>query len=325
MVINEGVMDVSVCMITYKHEEYIARAIEGVLAQEFNGRVELVIRDDASPDSTRETCKQYQARYPDKIRLLPLQPNIGMMPNFIRAMDECKGKYIALCEGDDYWTDPLKLQKQVDLLESNPDWVASTHNVFFVDERNRGKEPQLFSAKASQCLAIEDVAPTRGYHTASMVIRASVYHDVCLPWLRKGYRSGDKVMALTLLMAGKVYYSSEPMAVYRRHADGASTSPNLDQFMQSDVKFYTDFAKALQGADKRYVEQCALYYRVAALQYQIKNKPHMGLLFTYVGLLPWANRSQFLPWTKYKFMGKELYWKAKAKAKAALLGRKNAS
>ena len=113
---------VSICMITYNHEKYIAQAIEGILMQNFEFQVELVIGEDNSKDNTRKICDDYAKKYPQIIRLLPTAVNLGMMPNFVRTLKECKGKYIALCEGDDYWSDPFKLQKQFDFLEANEDY-----------------------------------------------------------------------------------------------------------------------------------------------------------------------------------------------------------
>ncbi len=113
---------VSVCMITYNHEAFIAQAIEGVLAQQTNFRVELVIGEDCSKDGTRKICEQYAEKHPDIIRLLPSETNFGALKNFFRTLFDCRGKYIAICDGDDYWTDPLKLQDQADFLEQNPDY-----------------------------------------------------------------------------------------------------------------------------------------------------------------------------------------------------------
>jgi len=112
---------VSIICITYNHEPYIAEAIEGVLMQKCSFPIELVIGEDCSTDNTRKICEEY-ANKSELIKLLPTETNLGMMPNFIRTLQSCTGKYIAMCEGDDYWTDPLKLQKQVDFLEANAEY-----------------------------------------------------------------------------------------------------------------------------------------------------------------------------------------------------------
>jgi glycosyltransferase involved in cell wall biosynthesis len=117
---------VSVCMITYNHASYVEKAIKGILLQEVNFRYELVIGEDNSTDETREICEQYERDYPEIIRLLPKEPRKGMSKNFLETIQKCEGKYIAFCEGDDYWTDPNKLQLQVDFLENNPTFVLSS-------------------------------------------------------------------------------------------------------------------------------------------------------------------------------------------------------
>ncbi|WP_418263880.1 glycosyltransferase family 2 protein [Flavobacterium faecale] len=115
---------VSIIMITYGHEKFIQQAVEGVLMQECDFDIELIIADDCSPDSTGEIVTSIIENYPRGawIKYIKHEKNIGMMPNFIFALQQCQGKYIALCEGDDYWTDPLKLQKQVDFLVANKDY-----------------------------------------------------------------------------------------------------------------------------------------------------------------------------------------------------------
>ena len=96
---------VSICVITYNQEKYIAQAIDGVLMQQTDFPIELIIGEDCSPDNTRKICLDYKNKYPDKIKLLLPDKNKGSMRNFIDTMQAANGKYIALCEGDDYWTD----------------------------------------------------------------------------------------------------------------------------------------------------------------------------------------------------------------------------
>ena len=111
---------VSVCMTAYNHAPYIGRAIEGVLSQRTTFAVELVLSDDCSPDGTGAICRDYAARYPDRIRLLTGDVNVGMRANYRRTIEACRGRYVAMCDGDDWWCDPLKLQRQVEALEADP-------------------------------------------------------------------------------------------------------------------------------------------------------------------------------------------------------------
>lgn len=118
---------VSVVTITYNHAPYIAKCIEGVLMQRVNFPMEFIIADDCSTDGTREICEEYAAKYPDLIHVLSSAGNVGAVENEQRAFWGARGKYIATCEGDDYWTDPLKLQRQVEFLETHPDFSVCFH------------------------------------------------------------------------------------------------------------------------------------------------------------------------------------------------------
>jgi glycosyltransferase involved in cell wall biosynthesis len=116
---------VSICCITYNHEKFITEAIDSFLMQITTFPFEIIIGEDCSTDETMGIIKNYQSRYPNLIRIIASDTNIGMQKNFIRTLEACTGKYIALCEGDDYWTDPLKLQKQIDFLDRNKEYVIT--------------------------------------------------------------------------------------------------------------------------------------------------------------------------------------------------------
>lgn len=128
---DENDILVSVWMTTYNHESYISEAIEGVLNQKTNFSYELIIGEDNSTDNTRQICLDYENKYPGTIKLILNNQNIGLIANYNMTLQKCKGKYVAYCDGDDYWSDPLKLQKQVDFLERNEslDLVCTDKNV----------------------------------------------------------------------------------------------------------------------------------------------------------------------------------------------------
>ena len=110
---------VSVCVTTYNHAEYIGQALDSILSQRTSFEVEVVVGDDCSSDSTAEVVRHYAERYPDRVRLLTTQHNMGMRANYRRTIEAARGEYIAICDGDDFWTDEEKLQRQVEVLESN--------------------------------------------------------------------------------------------------------------------------------------------------------------------------------------------------------------
>ena len=110
---------VSVCMITYNHERFIAQAIESVLEQKTTFDFELVIGEDCSTDETGKIVMSYAEKYPDKVRAIFREKNIGATHNFINTLNQCRGQYVALLEGDDYWIDPMKLELQIRVMEGN--------------------------------------------------------------------------------------------------------------------------------------------------------------------------------------------------------------
>ena len=130
---------VSVHMITYNHEPYIVNAIEGVIKQETNFPFEVLIGEDCSTDSTRRIVLNFQKKYPDIIRVITSDENVGAKKNTIRTFKACRGEYIATCEGDDNWHSPYKLQKQVDYLSSHRSCglVYSSYDVFHVKSNRR--------------------------------------------------------------------------------------------------------------------------------------------------------------------------------------------
>jgi len=125
---------VSVCLITYRHPQFIREAIEGVMMQQTSFPVQLVIGEDCSGDSTREICEGLERKYAGRIRLLPSDRNYGQNNNLYRTLKACTGNYIALFEGDDYWTDPHKLQRQVDFLQAHPECVLCFHGIYSINE-----------------------------------------------------------------------------------------------------------------------------------------------------------------------------------------------
>jgi glycosyltransferase involved in cell wall biosynthesis len=126
---------ISVGVMGYNQEKYVRQAMDSVLAQQCSYPFEIVISDDASLDNTRAILEEYQQKHPGIIRLLPRAPNKGVLRNYADVVKECKGKYIAFCHCDDYWHDPLKLQKQVDFMEQNPGYgLVHTDADFYLEK-----------------------------------------------------------------------------------------------------------------------------------------------------------------------------------------------
>ena len=204
---------VSVHMITYNHEPYIAQAIEGVLMQETAFPVELVVGEDCSTDRTREIVLDYQRRRPDFIRVLTTEHNVGMMGNSLRTAYACRGKYIAFCEGDDYWHRPRKLEKQVSVLESDPavGLVDSGYDLHFIDTGRR-----------SRWYPVPEKRSTYKDKFTMMLTRAYQYPHICTVCIRRDlllsiYRDSPDAFSYEFLMADtQVWLEASRRAEMRR-------------------------------------------------------------------------------------------------------------
>lgn len=210
---------VSVCMITYNHEDYIIQAIEGVLAQQANFDIELVIGEDCSTDSTRAKIVDLVDRYPSKIILLEKTQNLGISANFFKTVDACRGKYIAICEGDDYWTDPLKLMKQVEFLEEHSEYTACAHQSMVIYQ-DKETDSHVFKENVSETLVMKDVISARPFHTASLLFKAELLKIAPLP---SGITSCDRALFMLCAAFGPIKYINDPMCVYRKSSSGVST------------------------------------------------------------------------------------------------------
>lgn len=212
---------VSVCMITYGHEQFIQQAIEGVLMQNVEFDVELIIADDNSPDYTEQVVLDIINNNPKGkwIKYTKHKINKGMMPNFIWALEECNGKYIALCEGDDYWTDPYKLQKQVDFLEKHQDYsiCAGVAREFHEKDRFSKYFPDI---KANTTYSIEDFIFGNLTGTCTLIFNTN-YLRLIPDWFNK-VSFGDWALVLTLMHKSnrKIMVLNEKIGCYRIHENG---------------------------------------------------------------------------------------------------------
>lgn len=211
---------VSVCMITYNHEKYIREAIEGVLMQECDFEVELIIANDCSPDETNKIVFDIIKTHPRGhwIKYTEHRENKGMMPNFIWALEQCQGKYIALCDGDDYWTDTFKLQKQVDFLDANPDYVLHFHNAEVIKNvKNKKNERRKFYNIYNKTeYTANDVLASWLIPTASIVFKNVITK---YPLFFKEAVFGDLALQVYLCEYGKMFALDEVMSIYRINDD----------------------------------------------------------------------------------------------------------
>ena len=211
---------VSIFSLAYNHESYIEKAIESWLMQKTNFRFEAVIGEDHSTDRTREIVFSYAKKYPEIIRVIHSESNVGIRENAKRTRAACRGKYVAFCEGDDYWIDPNKLQRQVDFMEANPDFSICFHDAIVLQD-NKSQPPKYFVSKnQKEISSTEDVIEKYYIPTASMLLRSTYIED--LPdWFKHVY-NGDWALQLFLSTKGKIKYIDELMSVYRKNEGGLS-------------------------------------------------------------------------------------------------------
>lgn len=135
---NNSSVTVSVLCCSYNHEKFIRKALEGIVNQKTKFAYEVIVADDASTDETQKIIREFAEKYPDKIHCILREKNVGIGPNYFDALQQVKGKYLAICDGDDYWSDPEKLQRQVDYMEAHPDYTVCCAS--FVRHEHRGDE-----------------------------------------------------------------------------------------------------------------------------------------------------------------------------------------
>lgn len=215
-------MKASVLIITYNHEPFIEQAVQSALMQETPFDFEIVIGEDCSTDRTREIVLGLQKRFPEQIRLLLPNSNLGANANFVQTLKACQGEYIALLEGDDYWTCSHKLCSQVSLLEARPDLSLCTHEALSVWPDGRA-EGFVASRRVpiKDIYTLDDVVQRHFLPTASMVMRASSLWP--LPPHLNAIPAVDWLLHVMLARAGKIAFINELWSVYRIHEGGLTS------------------------------------------------------------------------------------------------------
>jgi len=206
-------------MVTYNHERYINQAIKSIVNQKTNFPIKLFIGEDYSTDRTRTICLEMKEKYPGKIELILNEKNIGPLRNAANVYDTCikYGKYTAICEGDDYWTDNKKLQKQVDFLEANDDFNISCHRAIYLNEKNKTFSKPQHPDKTVFTQA--DIANHNLIQSLTAVYRNKAFKELPEAYFKS--ISGDYFINMMISKTGNIKYLPETMAVYRQQSMGA--------------------------------------------------------------------------------------------------------
>lgn len=258
-------MKLSVMMITYNHERFIAGAIQSVLDQRTTFDYEIVIGEDCSTDRTREIVMNFRRRHPQRIVLVLRDKNAGMMRNLVDVLAACKGEYIAMLEGDDYWTCPQKLQRQVDFLEANPDYAISCGRSQILDQMGSGL-PAVLPANAAGPYTIENLLKGNFIMTSTVVYRwRSLGH---LPNWFDEMAMGDWPLHALMAQFGKIHLMDDVLSVYRVHNGGAWSTRSQVSRLKATIRMLTKLDQELGFRYKREInatitESYAQWARIA--------------------------------------------------------------
>ncbi len=212
----------SVCFITYNHANFVRQALDSVLMQQCSYDMEIVVSDDCSTDGTAEIVKEYAAKHSDKIRLNVLEKNVGMTLNWVSSMNACTGEYIALLEGDDYWTDENKLQRQVEFLDKHPELSFAAHDVAPVFEPGMAQKDGLLHLAESGTFTLHDYLGRAGFvQTGTVMLRRSMMPPFP-EWTDARVKCIDFLVYLLLASRAPFYYEAVVRSVYRLHTGGIS-------------------------------------------------------------------------------------------------------
>lgn len=271
---------VTIRCITYNHEPYIRQCLEGFVMQKTNFRFEAIVHDDASTDGTADIIREFADKYPGIIKPIFETENLYSKHDgsIRRIMDaHTHGKYVAICEGDDYWTDPLKLQKQVDFMEGHPDHsLCGTNGI--IKFQGYDKKERLFNQiKKSKELFPKDIIGHWLLPTAGILFKKEIYNNYP-DWTKKIY-SGDLILLLLSMNQGRIFAFSDVCCVYRRDiTNKSSVSINVRktksrEFVRNQhILLYSEFNNYTEGKYNVYIQPLIERYADEAKVYKALNK-----------------------------------------------------
>ena len=226
---------VSVSIVTFQQAQYIRQALDSVLMQQVDFPIEICLGEDGSTDGTREICLEYASKHPDKMRLFlrdranPARQKyrIPFMHNSIQILKACRGEYISFLDGDDYWTDALKLQKQVDFLATHPDCSVCFHRVPVVRDTESASRYTIGPSEVKPLYDFWELLGSFAVQTGSTVFRNGLIDE--LPNWFYTLPMGDWPYLFLLSEKGNIGYIDEAMSVYRSHEHGAWSATSDEQ------------------------------------------------------------------------------------------------
>lgn len=238
---------VSIRCLVYNHEPYLRQCLEGFVMQKTNFPFEAIVHDDASTDGSAAIIREYAEKYPDIIKpIYETENQYSKRDGSLRRImnEHTRGKYVAICEGDDYWIDPLKLQKQVDFLEANPEYVMSHTSIkYYFHNQKRfvaSRDIQINKAYKGTDQAIDILFSNYRIQTVSVIYRRNVAESVCRfdTFLFSGrFLQGDTQLWYSLCRCGKIHFLPEVTAVYRKNDGSVTATKNVKKRVRFMLSF----------------------------------------------------------------------------------------
>lgn len=265
-------MKLSVFVVTYNQEKYIRQCLDSILMQKVDFDYEVVIGEDHGTDGTRAICEEYAAKYP-QIRLLPLTENLGVAGNWRRVLLECKGEYIAMCEGDDYWLDDNKLQKQVDFLDRNPKYSGCFHNANKVDDDGRVLGVMHNSNMCGE-YNFDNIVSRWFIPTASLLFRQnSTIISGFSELSQYSHYSVDRLLLALLSNESNIAYMPCIMSVWRRNNACLSLSSNNVDIFKGNIDLFSAMKSYFPNGRKKILSKRIFeWHGELALEYYKQGK-----------------------------------------------------
>ena len=244
---------VSVLCTAYNHEEYIRDALESIVTQQTDFPFELLVNDDASTDGTAAIIREYAEKYPDIVRPFYQEKNLYSQDidiYYAVFFPNARGKYVAFCEGDDYWTDPTKLQRQVDFLEAHPEYSACVHNTLLHYCTGSRPDEELVQRGEDCDVEFEDILPgmSTAWHTSSLLAKTPLLADPPdFYYIAAEYGFGDYPYGIWLRHNGPVRFIARTMSAYRICSNDASWSSGVEGRYDKLVRFMTGAIAMLEA------------------------------------------------------------------------------
>ncbi len=291
---KEKDIKLSIVCTAYNHEKYIRSALDGFVMQKTNFAFEAIVHDDASTDGTADIIREYAKKYPDII--VPIIQTENQHSKKVQITREIifpmvRGKYIAFCEGDDYWTDENKLHLQVDFLENNPDYIACAHNTIFHSCSGKRKDELLVERDDEHDIEFEDAikGSKNSYHTSALVIRKEWFYNMPdFYYEALKYGVGDLPRSIWYTIKGKVRFFPYNMSTYRFMSTPTSWSTltlSGDREMRhinGMINMYEGIKKHVSDQRKELVDKIILEHEFRKLELenkysQMKSPPYLEI------------------------------------------------